>query len=69
MAMEHEVYTKLFNYLIFEILPCLKVKEIPEFLSINEYCAMWSISIANYLKYNFFSFIYVFIQIIFKVKD
>lgn len=48
-----------FNYLIFEILPCLKVKEIPEFLSINEYCAMWSISIANYLS-TIFSALFMF---------
>jgi hypothetical protein len=48
-----------FNYLIFEILPCLKVREIPEFLSNNEYCAMWSISIANYLS-TIFSALFMF---------
>ena len=47
------------NYLTFEILPCLKMKEIPNFLSINEYCAMWSISVVNYLS-TIFSSLFMF---------
>lgn len=57
------------NYIIFEFLPCLKVKEIPNFLSSNEYCAMWSISIVNYLSTIFSSlFMFFFSNNFLKLK-
>jgi len=51
------------NSAVFQIFPCLKVNNIPEILSQKEYCAIWSISLVNFISTILFQvvmFYYVF---------
>ncbi len=51
------------NSLVFQVIPCLKVNHIPEILTEKEYCAIWSISLVNFMSTIFFQiamFWYVF---------
>lgn len=54
------------NFLIYQVLPCLKVNHIPEIFTEKEYCAVWSISLVNFICTIFFQvamFCYVLITL------
>jgi hypothetical protein len=38
------------NWIVFKFVPCLKIKVIPEMINLETYCAIWSLSLVNYVS-------------------
>ena len=47
---EIRFFPNVVNWLFFEILPCIKPKVIPNNISIETYCSIWSISLVNFIS-------------------